>query len=210
MSASRCYVKEGLATSTAGSAKLMDMNPGHRSRRSVTEGYTQRVLTMRELSREIRFESLDALDRSAVSRSESQQNLKVCGEGKAGDLTDLTGCFSFVSDVSVRLADCLSSERNASRGSLEEDYKKSLSDKDTTIRAVETLIQYRFRNAALLWEALQVPGSGTVGAGKTKPADGNKRLAIVGDAALRLALAEDWYPGGTPKGKVMLCWVMRS
>ncbi len=75
------------------------------------------------------------------------------------------------------------------------------SEKGIRIYAVETLVQYRFHNPALLWEALQGPSVIIDSTGKPVPPDGNKRLAIVGDAAIRLALAENWYPGKTSKGK---------
>ena len=71
----------------------------------------------------------------------------------------------------------------------------ALSEKALRIHAVETLVQYRFHNRELLWEALQGPPTFVI-------PDGNKRLAIVGNAAIRLVLAEDWYPGKTSKGKI--------
>ncbi|KAL6717660.1 hypothetical protein ACLMJK_005575 [Lecanora helva] len=61
------------------------------------------------------------------------------------------------------------------------------------VEAVETLIQYKFKDPALLWEALQ-----TKSAAGTEP-DGNKRLAVVGDSVLSLCLAEDWYRGTTSR-----------
>ena len=78
----------------------------------------------------------------------------------------------------------------------------ALSEKDIRIDAVETLVRYRFHNPALLWEALQGPTVLVDSVGKPVPPDGNKRLAIVGDAAIRLALAKNWYPGKTSKGKI--------
>ena len=62
-------------------------------------------------------------------------------------------------------------------------------DEATTIEAVESIIQYKFKTATLLWEALQTELSR------------NRRLAIIGDAVLALALAEDWYRGITSRGK---------
>lgn len=56
------------------------------------------------------------------------------------------------------------------------------------IEAVESLIQYKFSNPDLLWEALN-----------TTP--DRKRLAIIGDLVLSLALAEDWYKSGTNRGE---------
>ena len=71
----------------------------------------------------------------------------------------------------------------------------ALDEKALRLHAVETLVQYRFHNRELLWEALQGPPAFVT-------PDGNKRLAIVGDAAIRLVLAEDWYPGRTSKSKI--------
>ena len=78
----------------------------------------------------------------------------------------------------------------------------ALSEKGIRIHAVETLIQYRFHNPALLWEALHAPSVLIDRAGKPVPPNGNKRLAIIGDAAMKLVLAEDWYPGKTNRGKI--------
>lgn len=44
-----------------------------------------------------------------------------------------------------------------------------------------------------LWEALQVAGSGHTRIVGRSAYDGNKRLAIVGDTAMALALARPWY-----------------
>ena len=76
----------------------------------------------------------------------------------------------------------------------------ALSEKGIRTHAVETLIRYRFHDPALLWEALQGPTVIIDVTGAPVPRDGNKRLAIVGDAAIRLVLAETWYPGRTSKG----------
>ena len=78
----------------------------------------------------------------------------------------------------------------------------ALTEKDIRIHAVETLFRYRFHNPALLWEALQGPNIIIDIIGEPVPRDGNKRLAIVGDGAIRLVLAETWYPGKTSKGRV--------
>lgn len=76
-----------------------------------------------------------------------------------------------------------------------------LTPKHPTIEAVETIIQYSFNHTALLWEALQCSGIAFDSEGQTVPPGGNKRLAIIGDAVLRLALAEDWYKGSDTTGK---------
>lgn len=66
---------------------------------------------------------------------------------------------------------------------------------------VEEKLGYTFRNRDILWEALQAPnsiGSGVPGLDLT---DGNKRLALVGDAALKLVLLKRWYREGGSRGE---------
>ena len=70
------------------------------------------------------------------------------------------------------------------------------------IHAVETLVRYRFHSPALRWEALQGPTVIIDIAGKRVPPDGNKRLAIVGDAAFQLVSAKNRYAAKTSKGMV--------
>ena len=82
----------------------------------------------------------------------------------------------------------------------------------STVRMAQIKIGYDFKNAPYLWEALQAPGSivrsGEIdGAGTERHSvgfqrfpDGNRRLAVLGDAVLRLALVEDWYKGDTVRG----------
>jgi ribonuclease-3 len=54
------------------------------------------------------------------------------------------------------------------------------------IRAVEGIINYEFHSKSLLAKALEA-------AGATMASQGNKRLALIGDAALRLVLYEFGY-----------------
>lgn len=56
------------------------------------------------------------------------------------------------------------------------------------IRAVEVIINYEFDDKSLLVKALEA-------AGATVASQGNKRLALIGDAALRLILYEFGYEG---------------
>ncbi|KAL9003909.1 MAG: hypothetical protein Q9188_003247 [Gyalolechia gomerana] len=60
--------------------------------------------------------------------------------------------------------------------------------------ACEQAIGYQFREPLLLWEALQVPSALVH---MPRYAEGNKRLAIVGDMILDLLLALKWYPSWT-------------
>ena len=83
----------------------------------------------------------------------------------------------------------------------------------STVARLQSITGYKFRNAQLIWEAVQAPGSitrvgQTVHAGTTRHSlgferlpDGNKRLAVVGDTALKLALCEDWYASDEARGK---------
>ncbi|KAL2058320.1 hypothetical protein ABVK25_001046 [Lepraria finkii] len=76
-----------------------------------------------------------------------------------------------------------------------------------TVRKLQNILGYKFNNAQYLWEAVQAPGSiirsgeisgaGTIrhSAGWQRFPDGNRRLAVLGDTVLKLALVEDWYKG---------------
>ncbi|CAG8371369.1 unnamed protein product [Penicillium salamii] len=57
------------------------------------------------------------------------------------------------------------------------------------IRAVEAIIDYEFVDNTLLERALEAAGASFV-------SQGNKRLALIGDAALRLVLYEASYESG--------------
>lgn len=72
-------------------------------------------------------------------------------------------------------------------------------EKSNTLQAVETILNHHFHNHELLWEALQAAGATYPGEG-LRP-NGNKRLALVGDAALGLVLKEDWYHSGAVPGE---------
>ena len=81
-----------------------------------------------------------------------------------------------------------------------------------TVQILQTILSYKFKNAQLLWEAVQAPGSivrsgevagaGTIrhSVGFERCPDGNRRLAIVGDVALKMALVEEWYDGKEDRG----------
>jgi dsRNA-specific ribonuclease len=56
---------------------------------------------------------------------------------------------------------------------------------------VETIIDYRFTDRALLLDAMTLPGLGW---------HDNRRLAIVGDAVMDAAMAERWYLQGQGRG----------
>lgn len=60
------------------------------------------------------------------------------------------------------------------------------------IHGVEQIIGYQFTDRSTIWEALQAAGSPVLVIGNRILVGGNKRLAVVGDSVLDLALAEIW------------------
>ena len=45
---------------------------------------------------------------------------------------------------------------------------------------------------------------------KSEKDEGNKRLAMIGDALIRLAILDDWYPNGATIGKLVRCQHINS
>lgn len=74
-----------------------------------------------------------------------------------------------------------------------------------TILGVESRIGYKFTDPSIAWEAMQAAGSGVFLVGDRRIPDGNKRLAVIGDTILKLALVEEWYNGGEPRGNETQC-----
>lgn len=72
---------------------------------------------------------------------------------------------------------------------------------DAKIQGAQAVIGYTFKKPFLLWEALQAAGSPVLRIGNRNLLDGNKRLAILGDRVLELALADDWYEGIEARGR---------
>ena len=70
------------------------------------------------------------------------------------------------------------------------------------VNGVESIIGYVFDDRFLLWEALQAAGSPVVHAGGRSFRNGNKRLAVLGDTVLQLALVEQWYAGEQARGTI--------
>lgn len=68
-----------------------------------------------------------------------------------------------------------------------------------TVNGVQGIIGYVFNDPYLVVEAVTAAGSRT-SSGNRQFADGNKRLAVLGDTVLQLALAQDWYDGNEPRG----------
>ncbi|KAL8923098.1 MAG: hypothetical protein Q9208_004782 [Pyrenodesmia sp. 3 TL-2023] len=69
---------------------------------------------------------------------------------------------------------------------------------NTAVAGIQGITGYTFSDGSLVWEAVSAAGSIISGGGR-RFADGNKRLAILGDTVLQLALAEDWYDGTEPR-----------
>lgn len=76
----------------------------------------------------------------------------------------------------------------------------SVTEMKNRIKAVEAIIGHNFHDPSLLWEALQGAGSGVYQAGTREVPDGNKRLALIGDATQKLILVTDGYSLGKSKG----------
>jgi len=74
---------------------------------------------------------------------------------------------------------------------------------DMDLTEVEEIISHTFSDKSMLKEALTTAGVPLLCTGARVSLDGNKRLAIIGDAILQLALAEEWYEGNTARGKLL-------
>jgi hypothetical protein len=69
----------------------------------------------------------------------------------------------------------------------------SLKLKSEVVPPVENSINYQFINRNLCWEALQGKGAGGY-------AEGNKRLAMLGDASMKHAQMKKWFGRNTSTG----------
>jgi hypothetical protein len=70
-----------------------------------------------------------------------------------------------------------------------------MSYKDKACKAVQLAISYNFKDNNLLLEALDTTGMRTN--------ESNQRLAMLGDALLKMILLDSWYAGGTAKGSLL-------
>lgn len=75
-----------------------------------------------------------------------------------------------------------------------------MNPKAKKMMGAEAAIMYTFLDDDILWEALQAPGSGVVLSGFRRIPNGNKRLAIVGDAVLNLVISSQNYQRGLTRG----------
>ena len=69
---------------------------------------------------------------------------------------------------------------------------------------IQRKLRYVFVDPSILSEALQAAGNGISQVGGRKIMEGNKRLAMLGDSVLQLALLNDWYMGGESRGKLSI------
>ena len=74
-------------------------------------------------------------------------------------------------------------------------------NKATRLQNVQTLITYQFNDGDILWEALHVPGAFAFDAGSRNLSNGNKRLALLGDAILKAAITIEWYGTCDTRGR---------
>jgi ribonuclease-3 len=65
-------------------------------------------------------------------------------------------------------------------------------------------LKYHFKTKTLIEEALLAAGASESRNDIEGLTEGNKRLALVGDAVLRLVILHDWFPSGTSTGKIYL------
>ncbi|OAL49006.1 ribonuclease III [Pyrenochaeta sp. DS3sAY3a] len=64
------------------------------------------------------------------------------------------------------------------------------------LQTIQKRLHYSFKNAQLLQEAFIADGATNSRHDIEGPPAGNKRLALVGDAVLRLSIFDDWFPSG--------------
>ena len=63
------------------------------------------------------------------------------------------------------------------------------------VRRIESTISYTFRNKAVLVEALTTPHKNELEEGGVATREGNRRLATLGEAVMRLFIIQQWYGG---------------
>jgi ribonuclease-3 len=69
------------------------------------------------------------------------------------------------------------------------------------LKEAEEVIGYHFNNPTLLEEALQAAGAAASNPHTKGDREGNKRLALLGDALLSMMLLDHWYDSGKDTGK---------
>ena len=66
---------------------------------------------------------------------------------------------------------------------------------------VENIIKYHFTNSELLKEAMLAAGASTADKRIEGDKQGNKRLALIGDALIRLDIVDRWHASGANTGE---------
>lgn len=63
------------------------------------------------------------------------------------------------------------------------------------VQRLQDIIGYSFEDPSIAFEAVSAAGAAITSVGYRSFPNGNKRLAVLGDTVLQLALAEGWYEG---------------
>ncbi|KAL9580523.1 MAG: hypothetical protein Q9212_004445 [Teloschistes hypoglaucus] len=63
------------------------------------------------------------------------------------------------------------------------------------VQRLQDIIGYSFEDPSIAFEAVSAAGAAITSVGARRFPNGNKRLAVLGDTVLQLALAEGWYDG---------------
>jgi dsRNA-specific ribonuclease len=66
---------------------------------------------------------------------------------------------------------------------------------DLDVERIECTISYKFRDSAILVEALTTPHKNEMEEGGVETMEGNRRLSALGEAVMRLFIAQEWYRG---------------
>lgn len=69
-------------------------------------------------------------------------------------------------------------------------------------QVIENILQYKFRDSVLLDEAITANGAGQSISRANARKHGNKALALIGDALLRLVLVDDGVKQGNTLGEL--------
>jgi ribonuclease-3 len=70
----------------------------------------------------------------------------------------------------------------------------------TTLNSIQDRVDYHFHDSTLLKEAFLASGASVSSVDIEGPVKGNKRLALVSDAVLRLAVLDEWFESDTSTG----------
>lgn len=78
------------------------------------------------------------------------------------------------------------------------------------LQSFQAHLHYSFKNANLLEEAFIADGAVNSRHDVQGPKAGNKRLALIGDAVLRLSILDEWFPGGGSTSKLFVTYRFRA